>query len=87
MIEQISEYFDVCKILEMSSCCIKNGDGDKDHASWDRPESINTTRPAYKVDSTKPGSDVAGEYAAAMTVGYLLFKDKGMVTLLIQYAQ
>lgn len=47
------------------------------HSLWDRPESITTKQQAYKVDDTHPGSDVAGEYAAAMAAGYLAFKDKG----------
>lgn len=42
-----------------------------------RPESITTKQNSYKVDDTHPGSDVAGEYAAAMAAGYLAFKDKG----------
>lgn len=29
------------------------------------------------MDDTKPGSDVAGEYAAAMAAGYLAFKERG----------
>lgn len=29
------------------------------------------------MDDTKPGSDVAGEYAAAMAAGYLVFKERG----------
>ena len=44
---------------------------------WDRPESMTMARPAFKVDSSNPGSDVAGEYAAAMAAGYLVFKEKG----------
>ncbi|WAR15156.1 GUN4-like protein, partial [Mya arenaria] len=31
-------------------------------------------RPAFKITETKPGSDVAGETAAAMAAGYLVFK-------------
>ena len=31
-------------------------------------------RPAYKITESKPGSDVAGETAAAMAAGYLVFK-------------
>ncbi|KAK3104722.1 hypothetical protein FSP39_008611 [Pinctada imbricata] len=55
---------------------VQVGDGAKDHAVWDRPESMTMARPAFKVDAQNPGSDVAGEYAAAMAVGYLVFKDK-----------
>nr|XP_022336153.1 uncharacterized protein LOC111132618 [Crassostrea virginica] len=54
---------------------VQVGNG-KSHSVWDRPESITTKQPAYKVDDTKPGSDVAGEYAAAMAAGYLAFKER-----------
>ncbi|XP_033764174.1 endoglucanase G-like [Pecten maximus] len=55
---------------------IQVGDGGQDHGFWGRPEDMKMVRPAFKVDATKPGSDVAGEYAAAMAAGYLVFKDK-----------
>lgn len=31
------------------------GDFSVDHAFWGRPEELNTTRPAYKIDSDHPG--------------------------------
>ena len=34
-------------------------------------------RPAFKITATNPGSDVAAEYAAAMAVGSMVFKEKG----------
>lgn len=37
-------------------------------------------RPAYKISASKPGSDVAGETAAALAAGYLVFKSKGKFT-------
>lgn len=35
------------------------------------------TRPCMKVTTGEGGEDIAGEWAAAMAVGYLVFKDKG----------
>ena len=35
-------------------------------------------RPSYKVDATHPGSELAGEVAAAFTASYLVFKDEGV---------
>lgn len=35
-------------------------------------------RPAFKITESKPGSDVAAEYAAAMAVGSMVFKEKGL---------
>ncbi len=34
-------------------------------------------RPAYKLDTSKPGSDLAAEMAAAMAAGSLAFQNKG----------
>jgi len=34
-------------------------------------------RPSLKIDEANPGRDLAGEVAAAFTVSYLVFKDKG----------
>lgn len=53
------------------------GNGEQDHATWTSPERMDPNRPAYKIDASKPGSDAAGETAAAMACGYLAFKTKG----------
>ncbi|CAG2243608.1 E3.2.1.4 [Mytilus edulis] len=55
---------------------IQVGDGNLDHSFWGRPEDMTMDRPSFKVTSDKPGSDVAGEYAAAMAVASIVFKDK-----------
>ncbi|KAK2631480.1 LOW QUALITY PROTEIN: hypothetical protein EUGRSUZ_L02852 [Eucalyptus grandis] len=44
------------------------GDGDSDHACWQRPEDMTTPRIAYKIDEQHPGADLAGETAAAFAV-------------------
>jgi len=54
---------------------LKVGDGYADHGYWGRPENMNMARPAYKVNAGCHGSDVAGDTAAAMASGYLVFKD------------
>ena len=36
-------------------------------------------RPAFKITASKPGSDIAGEYAAAMAIGSIVFKEKGII--------
>lgn len=51
------------------------GLGDLDHAYWGRPEDMTMARPAYKITETKPGSDLAGETAAALAAASILFKD------------
>lgn len=44
-----------------------------DHECWQRPEEMDTPRTAYKVDASQPGSDVAGETAAALAAASLAF--------------
>ena len=53
------------------------GDGDQDHAYWGRPEDMTMARPAWSLTTGRPGSDLAGEVAAAFAAGYLLFRDSG----------
>ncbi len=52
------------------------GRGDLDHSYWGPPETMTMSRPAYRLDTTKPGTEVAGEYAAAMAAAHLLFKNE-----------
>ncbi|CAI9762577.1 unnamed protein product [Fraxinus pennsylvanica] len=50
------------------------GDGDTDHYCWQRPEDMTTSRAAYKIDPSHPGSDLAGETAAAMAAASIVFR-------------
>nr|AZH23717.1 glycoside hydrolase family 9 [Gastrophysa viridula] len=45
-----------------------------DHAFWGRPEDMNLTRPAYKIDEKNPGTDLAAESAASFSSASLVFK-------------
>ena len=56
------------------------GDGYADHAYWGRPEQMTMHRPSYAVTASLPGSDIAGETAAAMAVGAIVFKDTGGIS-------
>jgi len=51
------------------------GDGNADHGWWGRPEDMTMYRPSFKVTSSQPGSDLAGETAAAFAAASILFKD------------
>ncbi|KAG6544948.1 hypothetical protein Mapa_013640 [Marchantia paleacea] len=53
------------------------GDPQTDHDCWQRAEDVTISRPSYKLDSDHPGSDVAGESAAAMAAASLVFRQKG----------
>ncbi|KAK7083492.1 hypothetical protein SK128_017351 [Halocaridina rubra] len=51
------------------------GEGDLDHAYWGRPEDMTMSRPAFKLTTNKPGSDLAGETSAALAASSILFHD------------
>jgi endoglucanase len=50
------------------------GDGSSDHAFWGPAEVMQMARPAYKIDASCPGSDLAGETAAAMAASSIVFQ-------------
>jgi hypothetical protein len=50
------------------------GDGDTDHYCWQRPEDMTTSRQAYRIDKDSPGSDLAGETAAALAAASIVFR-------------
>ncbi|KAK7264116.1 hypothetical protein RJT34_31720 [Clitoria ternatea] len=50
------------------------GDGASDHYCWERAEDMTTSRQAYKVDEEHPGSDLAGETAAALAAAAIAFR-------------
>jgi hypothetical protein len=65
------------------------GDGDTDHYCWQRPEDMTTSRQAYRVDRDNPGSDLAGETAAAMAAASIVFRKSNphYASLLLHHAQ
>ncbi|KAL2521878.1 Endoglucanase 6 [Forsythia ovata] len=50
------------------------GDGYTDHYCWQRPEDMTTSRAAYRIDPSHPGSDIVGETAAAMAAASIVFR-------------
>ncbi|XP_017235020.1 endoglucanase 6 [Daucus carota subsp. sativus] len=50
------------------------GDGNTDHYCWQRPEDMTTSRQAYRIDPSNPGSDLAGETAAALAAASMVFR-------------
>uniref|UniRef100_A0A0D9Y5A1 Endoglucanase n=1 Tax=Oryza glumipatula TaxID=40148 RepID=A0A0D9Y5A1_9ORYZ len=65
------------------------GDGDSDHNCWQRPEDMTTSRQAYRLDPQNPGSDLAGETAAAMAAASLVFRSSnpGYADQLLQHSK
>ena len=54
---------------------VQVGDPNNDHQCWERPEDMDTSRKAYKVDASHPGSDVAAETAAAFASASMAFRE------------
>lgn len=76
MIRWPLEYFLKCWRPAQNEYYVQVGDGQTDHSYWGRPEDMHMWRPAYKVTPSRPGSDVAGETAASLAAGSIVFKTK-----------
>ena len=67
------------------------GDGDSDHDCWAPPEVVHlfTVRNSFKVDPSTPGSDIAGQVAAAMAIGSIIFEptDPSYAATLLTHAE
>ncbi|KAG7197626.1 hypothetical protein KM043_013407 [Ampulex compressa] len=72
-IKWATDYFIKCHVSE-NVFYGQVGDFSLDHTFWGRPEELNTTRPAYKIDPEHPGSDLAGETAAALAATSIVFR-------------
>ncbi|MBA0881254.1 hypothetical protein Goshw_028236 [Gossypium schwendimanii] len=55
---------------------VQVGDAYSDHSCWERPEDMDTLRTVYKIDNAHPGSDVAGETAAALAAASIVFRSR-----------
>ncbi|KAL6187038.1 hypothetical protein ACLB2K_043154 [Fragaria x ananassa] len=55
---------------------VQVGDPYSDHNCWERPEDMDTRRTVYKIDHNNPGSDVAGETAAALAAASIVFRSR-----------
>ncbi|XP_060074113.1 endoglucanase 4-like [Ylistrum balloti] len=70
------DYFVKCWDENNNAYYTQVGNGIADHAYWGQPENMTMARPALKLTANKPGSDVAGETAAAMAAGAIAFKSR-----------
>ncbi|KAK6921629.1 Glycoside hydrolase family 9 [Dillenia turbinata] len=55
---------------------VQVGDAYSDHNCWERPEDMDTLRTVFKIDRSHPGSDVAGETAAALAAASIVFRSR-----------
>lgn len=67
---------------------VQVGDPINDHNCWERPEDMDTARTVYTVSTEKPGSEVAGETAAALAASSIVFRptDPGYSRRLLENA-
>ncbi|PZD96207.1 endoglucanase [Paenibacillus sambharensis] len=65
------------------------GNGGADHAWWGPAEVMQMQRPAYKIDASCPGSDLAGTTAAALASASIIFKptDAAYAEQLLKHAK
>ncbi|MFZ5989251.1 MAG: glycoside hydrolase family 9 protein [Bacillota bacterium] len=87
-IKWVTDYFIKCH-PEKNVYYYQVGDGILDHAKWIPAEVMQMNRPSFKVDTSKPGSTVVGETAAAMAAASVIFKDTdpGYSAVLLQHAK
>lgn len=69
-----TDYFLKCATVTPGKLYVGVGDPNVDHKCWERPEDMNTVRSVYSVSPSNPGSDVAGETAAALAAASMVFR-------------
>ncbi|MBA0808742.1 hypothetical protein Gohar_024455 [Gossypium harknessii] len=84
-----TDYLLKCANSKPGKLYVGVGDPNVDHKCWERPEDMDTVRTVYSVSSSNPGSDVAGETAAALAAASLVFRrvDPKYSRLLLQTAR
>eukprot|EP00897_Mesotaenium_endlicherianum_P006855 jgi/Mesen1/6198/ME000032S05484 len=65
------------------------GEGVSDHSCWERPEDMDTLRTAWAITTANPGTELAGEAAAAMAAASMVFKssDAAYSSMLLTHAK
>ncbi|CAL1409767.1 unnamed protein product [Linum trigynum] len=84
-----TDYLLKCATATPGKIYVGVGDPNADHRCWERPEDMDTVRSVYSVSPSNPGSDVAGEMAAALAAASLVFRssDRQYAGLLLRTAR
>lgn len=69
-----TDYLLKCATATPGKLYVGVGDPNADHKCWERPEDMDTVRSIYSVSPSNPGSDVAGETAAALAAASMVFR-------------
>lgn len=70
-----TDYLIKCATATPGKLYVGVGDPNSDHKCWERPEDMDTARTVYSVSAANPGSDVAGETAAALAAASMVFRN------------
>ncbi|KAI4331900.1 hypothetical protein L6164_016848 [Bauhinia variegata] len=84
-----TDYLLKCATSTPGKVYVGVGDPNVDHKCWERPEDMDTVRTVYSVSANSPGSDVAGETAAALAAASIVFQtvDPTYSTMLLRTAK
>ncbi|KAL4221552.1 hypothetical protein ACF0H5_019809 [Mactra antiquata] len=74
MIKWPLDYFLKCWVEQNQTLYVQVGETSFEHAYWLSPEKMPTERPAFKIDSTCKGSDVAADTVSALAAGFLVYR-------------
>ena len=84
-----TDYLLKCATATPGKLYVGVGDPNVDHKCWERPEDMDTVRTVFSVSARNPGSDVAGETAAALAAASMVFRkvDRKYSALLLRTAR
>ena len=85
-----TDYFIACHTSD-NELIGQIGDGYADHEQWESPENLDDMdRPSFSITADAPGSDLAGETAAALAASSVYFRlvgDSDYADLCLQHAK
>uniref|UniRef100_A0A803LHE0 Endoglucanase n=2 Tax=Chenopodium quinoa TaxID=63459 RepID=A0A803LHE0_CHEQI len=84
-----TNYLYKCATATPGKLYVGVGDPNADHKCWERPEDMDTPRTVYSVSPSNPGSDVAGETAAALAAASIVLRstDRRYAAMLLTTAK
>uniref|UniRef100_A0A803N0Q4 Endoglucanase n=1 Tax=Chenopodium quinoa TaxID=63459 RepID=A0A803N0Q4_CHEQI len=84
-----TNYLYKCATATPGKLYVGVGDPNADHKCWERPEDMDTPRTVYSVSPSNPGSDVAGETAAALAAASIVLRitDRRYAAMLLMTAK
>jgi hypothetical protein len=77
-IDWVNNYFLKC-IINENTIVGQVGNGNQDHAMWNRPEDIPGNKPVYALTPSAPGSDVASAMGASLAIASVLYAQSNPV--------